>query len=115
MKNFFAYGGLTEYYETLVKNDPSLENLEALDLLKQPLEVLVDKLPAIYKCNPEWPICLFDFSFRNLNPKFVAYRVKADLNSFVVPNYFSRQKLTNPGQAAIEAEREKHRFVVSES
>ena len=34
MKNFFAYGGLTEYYETLVKNDPSLENLEALDLLK---------------------------------------------------------------------------------
>lgn len=115
MKNFFAYGGLTEYYQNLVEKDPSLENLEALDLLKQPLEVMVDNLPAIYKCNPEWPICLYDFSFRNLNPKFVAYRVKADLNSFVVQNYFSRQKLTNPNQAAIEAEREKHRFVVSES
>jgi len=96
MSNFFSYGGLTDYYERLAAVDPSKHNLEAVELLKQPIESMVEKLPSLYKCNPEWPICLFDFSFRNLNRKFVAYRVKADLNSLVVPNYFSRQKLCDP-------------------
>ena len=67
---------------------------------------MIEKLPTLYKCNPQWPICLFDFSFRNLNPKFVVYRVQADFNSFIVPNYFSRQRIDDPNTVAIEKERE---------
>ena len=107
MSNFFSYGGLTDYYERLEKVDPCAKNREAVETLKQPIEAMVEKLPGLYKCNPDWPICLFDFSFRNLNPKFVAFRVKADLNSFILPNYFSRQKLCDPMQPKMELEREK--------
>ena len=90
MRNFFAYGGLTDYYEQLAENDPNEKNQEAVETLKQPIESVVEKLPALYKCNPQWPICLYDFSFRNLNPKFVAFRVEANFNTFVIDNYFSR-------------------------
>ena len=34
MNNFFAYGGLTDYYEGLAKENPSPENLEAVESLK---------------------------------------------------------------------------------
>ena len=64
--------------------------------MKQPLDVIVDKLPGLYKCDPSWPICLFDFSFRNLNPKFVVFKIKADLTSLVIPSYFDEQMLVDP-------------------
>ena len=47
-----------------------------------------------YRCDPKWPVCLFDFTFRNLNPQFNTYRVEANLDNFVRNNYFSREKLT---------------------
>ena len=83
MRHFFSFGGLTDYYDRKVVSEPSASNFEALEQLKQPIEVMVEKLPSLYKCNPKWPICLFDFSFRNLNPKMVAYRVEQNLNTFI--------------------------------
>jgi hypothetical protein len=57
---------------------------------------MAQKLPGIYKCDLSWPICLFDFSFDNLNPKFVALKVKADLTSLIIPNYFHELILAGP-------------------
>lgn len=68
------------------------------------MEVLVEKVPDLYVCNPSWPICLFDFSYRNLNPKFLTYKVRADLTSFVIPNFFDTQKLRmDPGSQQQDA------------
>ena len=63
MKSFFPYHGLNDYYDRLAKNDPSYN--EKRELLNQPMETVVEKIPGLYKCDPEWPFCLFDFSFRN--------------------------------------------------
>ena len=41
-----------------------------------------------YKCDPSWPVCLYDFTFRNLNPQFNTYRVNSKLDSFVIDDYF---------------------------
>lgn len=63
MKSFFPYQGLNDYYDRLAQNDPKYT--EKRELLNQPMESVIEKIPSLYKCNPEWPICLFDFSFRN--------------------------------------------------
>ena len=65
MRNFFSYGGLTDYYDLMLEKDPCEANQEAVEILKQPIENVVEKLPSLYKCNSKWPICLYDFSFRN--------------------------------------------------
>ena len=112
MNNFFSYGGLTDYYERIARDDPSPKNLENIELLRQPIESIVEKLPGLYKCNPEWPICLFDFSFRNINAKFVSFRVKAKLTTFIQPDYFNQQMLCDLRIAELEKEREQHKVVI---
>ena len=51
-------------------------------------------LMKFYKCDPQWPVCLYDFSFRNLNPKFNTYRVAKKLDTFVIDNYFTNEILS---------------------
>jgi len=89
MNNFFSYGGIKDFYERKAKADPTPKNVEALELLRMPIETIVEKLPGLYRCNPEWPICLFDFSFRNLNAKFLSLRVKPKLTTYIQHDYFN--------------------------
>ena len=43
---------------------------------------------TIYNCNSSWPICLFDFTFKNQCPKYVAFRMQKTLDTFVIEDYF---------------------------
>ena len=47
---------------------------------------------SIYKCNPEWPVCLYDFTFKNRNPNFFSYKVKKDLTAYLRPDYYPVKK-----------------------
>lgn len=62
-------------------------------MMQQPIEVLAEKLPDLYECNSQWPICLFDFTFRNVSPKFLTYKVRAELDSFVINDYFQGERM----------------------
>ena len=42
----------------------------------------------VYHCDPNWPICLYDFTFKNLCPKFVAFRVEKTLDTFLKEDHF---------------------------
>ena len=57
-------------------------------MLKQPIDAFESSLMDIYNCDPKWPICIFDFTFKNINPKFVALKVYDDLDKFVKDDYF---------------------------
>jgi hypothetical protein len=46
------------------------------------------ELMAIFNCDPAWPVCLFDFSFKSKIPSFLSFRVGHDLTSFVNDDYF---------------------------
>ena len=70
------------------------------------METVIEKIPSLYKCNPEWPICLFDFSFRNQNPQSVSLRVKPKLTAFIQQDYFNTQMLCDLKIAELERERE---------
>ena len=47
-----------------------------------------------YTCDPSWPICLYDFTHRNLNPKFNTLRVARPLTSYMRDNHFSESMLS---------------------
>ena len=52
------------------------------------MEKFEQDLMSIYNCDSSWPICLFDFTFKNQCPKYVAFRVQKALDTFVIDDYF---------------------------
>lgn len=42
----------------------------------------------LFDCDPKWPICLFDFTYKNKVPHYLCFKVGGDLRSFIKDNYF---------------------------
>lgn len=42
----------------------------------------------VFNCDPSWPICLFDFTYKNRIPNFLAFKAYDDLGSCVIEDYF---------------------------
>jgi hypothetical protein len=42
----------------------------------------------IWNCSPEWPICLYDFTFERKNPTQLAIRVGKPLQEYFLEDYF---------------------------
>ena len=79
IKKFFSFNGFADYFEE--NKDKSEEHKAAFKLLKQPIDAFESSLMNIYSCNLKWPICIFDFTFKNINPKYVAFKVYEDLGN----------------------------------
>jgi len=62
--------------------------LEAVKITAQSLDKYERDLMRIFNCNPEWPVCLFDFSFKNKTPSFVTFKVEGNLESYVFEDYY---------------------------
>lgn len=45
----------------------------------------------IFNCDPKWPICLFDFTYKNKVPNYFCYRIDYDLTTLVIDDYFSER------------------------
>jgi len=43
---------------------------------------------SIFDCDPTWPLCLYDFTHKNLCPKYVIFKVQQPLTTFLVDDYF---------------------------
>ena len=43
---------------------------------------------SIFDCDPAWPSCLYDFTHKNLCPKFIAMRVQQPLDTYLIDDYF---------------------------
>lgn len=41
----------------------------------------------LFDCNPEWPICLYDFSFKNSTEQYQAFKAKYPLSHYARDNY----------------------------
>ena len=60
--------------------------------------MFIPELMKYYKCDPTWPICIYDFTHRNLNPKFITLKVEQPLTSFFKDNYFSVHRLSQKAE-----------------
>lgn len=50
---------------------------------------------SIYNCNPDWPVCLYDFTFKNRNPNFFTYKVKRNLTDYMKDDYYPIEPLVH--------------------
>lgn len=52
------------------------------------LEKFDQDLMSVFDCDPSWPLCLYNFTYKNLCPKYVPMKVKEHLSKFVIDDYF---------------------------
>ena len=60
--------------------------MKVIDL---PLEQYEEKLMEVFDCDNTWPICLYDFTFKNKTPNFLCYKSQEDLTSCVIDDFIS--------------------------
>lgn len=76
--------GLASYYKSLQTEDG-----KKLAILATELDDKAERnYMQFFNCNPEWPICLYDFSFKSKCPTYFAFRVGKPLQTFVIDDYF---------------------------
>ena len=49
-------------------------------------------LMKIWKCDLVWPVCLYDFAFKNKNPSYLVFKVDKDFDEFIIDGYFTDSK-----------------------
>ena len=59
-----------------------------------------------WDCKASWPICLYDFTYKNRLCNYFAFKVEGDLTGLIDPNYFDfkrkdwRDPLNNPNDTS---------------
>jgi hypothetical protein len=82
------------YYKLL---EPRTDEVQrAFIIISSSIGVYEKQLMTVYHCNPEWPVCLYDFSFKNRVPNYFCLKVKKPLTSFIIPQYFGEDYMTFP-------------------
>ena len=46
----------------------------------------------VFNCDPSWPICLFDFTFRNRSEDYLALRSKQSLSKYILDDYIGKSE-----------------------
>ena len=52
------------------------------------MDLYENDLMAIYNCQGDWPICLYDYTYQSSNPEQIVMRVGHDLHSLIKPDHF---------------------------
>jgi hypothetical protein len=83
-----------------------IEMKNCLKLINSNLDKKERELMSIFDCNPKWPLCLYDFTFKNRNDKYIAMLARRSLKEYIIDDYF-----TSTGGVDKNA---KHTFVESD-
>lgn len=90
MTNFHCYNNFSKFYKGLASYAAESEDaIRAKAILTRKLDKVEANLMGIYNCNPDWPICLYDFTFKGRDPSMFVFKVKSRLTDYVIPNYFA--------------------------
>ena len=52
------------------------------------MDVRESDFMKIFNCNPEWPICMYDFTYKNKTNQQQTMRSRNLLSNFIVHNHF---------------------------
>jgi hypothetical protein len=82
------------YYKLL---EPRTDEIQrAFIIISSSIGVYEKQLMTVYNCDPEWPVCLYDFSFKNRVPNYFCLKVKKPMTSYIIPEYFGDDYMTPP-------------------
>lgn len=71
------------------QHDSSLKHIFQISLDKYEQEVM-----KVFKCDSQWQICLYDFTYKNKIPQFLCFRSTSDPPNFI-NNYFSVESFSS--------------------
>jgi hypothetical protein len=55
------------------------------------MDLFEKELMDIFNCDTNWPICLFDFTYKNKVPNYVAFKIERPLNECIIDNYIGEE------------------------
>ena len=94
--NFYSYQGLGLYYKAEAKEPNALDSTKVSAKFNTATYSEIEKnLMAIYKCKPEFPICIYDFTFKNRNPNQFVFKVKNNLKGYLNMDYIKVAEVPN--------------------
>ena len=85
-QKFFLYQGLARYYARDKETDEVAN--KKYQVTTQSMDLYERDLMQIFDCDPEWPLCLFDFTFKNKTPTYTCLRVEKNLQMYCMDQYF---------------------------
>ena len=101
MNLFYLFNGFNKFIEGELKlekegmshlSDAKKQELkDTLKLINSNKDKKETELMQIFDCDPNWPICLYDFTFKNRNHKYISMRCRESLNDYVYDNYFDQK------------------------
>ena len=98
LNQFYLFNGLNKYYEHVIKvmnrgiitNDKAYNDaLQCLSIMNSNLDNREGELMKVYNCNTDWPICLYDFTYKNKSNEYQTMRCRQKLSRYVVEDYVS--------------------------
>jgi hypothetical protein len=80
LNKFYLYSGLSKHSET--------NNSGANEIFFKSLDDYENEVMKVFNCCPgEWPLCLFDFTYKNKIPQFLCFRTSSDPPR-IIDDYF---------------------------
>ena len=105
LNQFSVYNGLNKFYEqalnahklgTHVLDDKTLKEYQDNGaLINSNLDNRYHEVMRVFDCNQEWPICIYDFTFKNQSTQFLVMKCKRSLSSYVIDDYFGPKKVNS--------------------
>jgi len=91
------FNGLNKFFEHSLKKDAEGYNVlseatrkeyqEGATLVNSNLDARESELMKVFNCNPEWPVCLYDFTFKNKSVQFLTMKATRSLKHYIVEDY----------------------------
>lgn len=87
---FYLFNGLSK-----LRSLPQFRTREDLfqGLAEREGESFVQAAVQSCKCDPSWPICMYDFTFKNLFTHHYLFRTKEPLRDLLIKDYIPTEKL----------------------
>lgn len=76
LNKFYLYSSLTKHCEA--------SNAKNKDIFQKSLDLYEKEVMEIFNCDTEWPICLYDFTYKNKIPQYLSFRTTNNLSSLVI-------------------------------
>lgn len=99
LNQFYLFNGFNKFIEHQLKTKLDEKMSEAardkllvtLRLINSNLDKKERDVMRIFECDQTWPICLYDFTFKNRNSNFITMRATKCLKDFVVDDYIKQR------------------------
>ncbi|CDW83411.1 gtpase-activating protein [Stylonychia lemnae] len=79
INRFYLYPGLHKFYNL---------NENSQQLSCQNVEQFNNKLFNYFHCDPKWPVCLYDYTYKNKIPNYLCFKIASELTQFIKTDYF---------------------------